>query len=287
MELAVLKDLDVASLMHDATGRPLALAVDRIAPDPENIRTSIDPASLQELAESIRVGGLVHAIVVRIDPARRGHYLIVAGERRWRAVKLLGLPTIDAVVREIFDPYVQATENLQREGVAPLDLARWIAKREAEGTNRAEIARRLGKPASFITEAARLLDAAPPIMAALEAGRIPDTRSAYLLTNAYASDPASVEALLTESGPLTRAKVVASLAPPSNEMDAKRRHRSSKRAPASDLLGCGLAVAVGRRKGQLVLKRPRTPDIAEVLFEDGAREEVALASIRLVRWESV
>ncbi|MGA8053704.1 MAG: ParB/RepB/Spo0J family partition protein, partial [Burkholderiales bacterium] len=216
MTLDTLKGLDVASLMRDATGRPLALPVDKIEPDPDNIRTKIDPAALKALAETIQSEGLIQPISVRPHPKKKGHYLINAGERRWRAVKLLGRETIDAYVREPFDPYVQAIENLQREDLSALDLAQWVAKREADGESRATIARKLGKPASFITEAATLARAPTPIVAAFDSGQIPDTRTAYLLANAWDTHGATVRALLASDAPLTRAGVVSALAAPAS-----------------------------------------------------------------------
>jgi len=78
-------------------------------------------------------------------------------------VCLLGHPTIAAVIDDNFDPYRQAIENLQREELDPLDIADWVEKREAAGDSRITIAKRLGKPKSYISEIALLIKAPPAI----------------------------------------------------------------------------------------------------------------------------
>jgi ParB family chromosome partitioning protein len=274
MDLEDLKHFDVASLMRDATGQPLALRVDHISPDPDNLRTRIDPEALRELAESIRENGLIHPVSVRPRADRPGHYFLNAGERRWRAVQRLGWETIEAIVREGVNPYLQAVENLQREGLDLLDLARWIARREAAGERRETIARRLGKPASFITEAAVLNSAPEEIVRAVAQGRLADTRSAYLLTRAWARNADTVRELLAVEAPLTREAVASALASPPPPLTSATSPTSAPtegrpgRGGARRARGGGegrerpgalaLEVDVAGRVGRLELRPPRT-----------------------------
>lgn len=299
MDLDDLKAFDVASLMRDATGRPLTLRMDRIAADPANIRTRIDPDGIRELAESIRENGLIQPISVRSRPDRSGHYFINAGERRWRAVQLLGHETIEAFVRENVDPYLQAVENIQREGLNLLDLARWIAAREAAGDRRETIARRLGKSPSFITMAAALNNAAPEIVQAVETERLSDARSAYLLARGWVENERAVRDLLAGEAPLTREAIASALASPpppaasaTTDKDAGKGASEGKaqalgareRAGGKRERACALGVDVAGRQGRLELRPGRTLTSATVVFEDGSREAVPLAKIRLTRW---
>src|SRR5580658_9080135 len=94
-----LKDFDVAALGRNATptantmGTPRELPIARIKPDPDNIRKSFDEAAVIQLAETIKADGLLQAITVRRNPQQKDHFIISYGERRYRAVCLLGLPT--------------------------------------------------------------------------------------------------------------------------------------------------------------------------------------------------
>src|ERR1700735_1247084 len=189
-----LKEFDVAALGRNAvsSGKPRELPVARIERDPDNIRRSFDEAAVIQLAETIKADRLLQAITVRRNPQQKDYFIISYGERRYRAVCLLGLPTIAAVIDDNFDPYRQAIENLQREELDPLDIADWIQKREAAGDARTTIAKRLGKPKSYISEIAQLTDAPTPIREAFRSRRIPDIRSAYLLARRYDENPAIV-----------------------------------------------------------------------------------------------
>ncbi len=104
-------------------GRLKSISIDSIIPDPEQPRKIYDDLSLQELAETIKEIGIIQAPVVR-PMARRGRYILVAGERRWRAAKLAGLSDIDVKIHD-GDDYrsVALIENLQREDLTPVEEA--------------------------------------------------------------------------------------------------------------------------------------------------------------------
>lgn len=107
------------------------ISIDAIEPG-DNDREDFDDAALQELADSIGQYGLAQPITVR--PIGRDQYQIVAGERRWRACRLLGWPTIPALVREMDDETasgVMLLENVQRAELNPIEEARAYARRMA------------------------------------------------------------------------------------------------------------------------------------------------------------
>jgi ParB family chromosome partitioning protein len=284
-----LKDFDIAALGRNAsatTGKPRELPVARIERDPDNIRKSFDEAAVIQLAETIKADGLLQAITVRRNIHKKDYFIISYGERRFRAVCLLGYPTIAAVIDDNFDPYRQAIENLQREELDPLDIADWVEKREAAGDSRITIAKRLGKPKSYISEIALLIKAPPAIREAFRSRRIPDIRSAYLLARRYDEDPASVTTWLNSDSPITRRIVTRTLAE-----SHPSRSATPKTSPAAPRTGAGswniLAVQVAGREGTMVLKPGHLANQATVQFSDGSQEAVTLSKIRLKTWMAV
>jgi ParB family transcriptional regulator, chromosome partitioning protein len=280
-----LKDFDVTALGRNAAvsnGKPRELPVGRIERDPDNIRKSFDEAAVIQLAETIKADGLLQAITVRRNPHKKDYFLISYGERRFRAVCLLGHPTIAAVIDDDFDPYRQAIENLQREELDPLDIADWVEKREAAGDSRITIAKRLGKPKSYISEIALLIKAPAAIREAFRSRRIPDIRSAYLLARRYDQDPDGVTRWLSGTSPITRRTVTRTLAAsPSGRSAAPT---ATAAPPPEGRSWNGLAVAVAGRDGTMVLKPGQQPTQATVRFADGSQEAVALSKIRLKAW---
>ena len=281
-----LKDFDVAALGRNAfvsTGKPRDLPVARIERDPDNIRRSFDEAAVIQLAETIKVDGLLQAITVRRNIHKKDYFIISYGERRFRAVCLLGHPTIAAVIDDNFDPYRQAIENLQREELDPLDIADWVEKREAGGDSRITIAKRLGKPKSYISEIALLIKAPPAIREAFRSRRIPDIRSAYLLARRYEADPAGVTIWLNSDSPITRRIVTRTLAEFHPSSSATPKAPLAAPRPCADSWN-SLAVQVAGRKGTMMLKPGYRPNQATVQFADGSQEAVALSKIRLKTW---
>jgi ParB family chromosome partitioning protein len=281
-----LKDFDVAALGRNAsasTGKPRDLPVARIERDPDNIRKSFDEAAVIQLAETIKADGLLQAITVRRNIHKKDYFLISYGERRFRAVCLLGHPTIAAVIDDNFDPYRQAIENLQREELDPLDIADWVEKREAAGDSRITIAKRLGKPKSYISEIALLIKAPPAIREAFRSRRIPDIRSAYLLARRYDEDPAGVTHWLDSDSPITRRIVTRALAEPLPSPNASAKAPMPQPRPG-DRSWNSLAVHVAGREGTMELKPGHRANQATVRFADGSQEAVALSKIRLKTW---
>ncbi|WP_198005660.1 ParB/RepB/Spo0J family partition protein [Thioalkalivibrio thiocyanodenitrificans] len=137
----------------------MSIPVDLISRSPYQCRRKFEPALLQELADSIERQGLLEPVIVR--PSAGGRYELVAGERRWRAVQLLGLHEINAVVRELGDAASAASgliENLQRENLNPIEAAAGIERmmREFKFTHQ-EIAEVIGLSRERVTNTLRLL----------------------------------------------------------------------------------------------------------------------------------
>ncbi len=135
------------------------IKTDEIIPDPEQPRRRFDEVSLEELAGSIRMHGILQPIVVT---AKGGKYMIVAGERRWRAAKIAGLDKIPALVRTLTNQHrleLSLIENLQRMDLNPLETATaYLKLRDQFNLTLEQVGERVGgRSISAISNTMRLL----------------------------------------------------------------------------------------------------------------------------------
>jgi ParB family chromosome partitioning protein len=147
----------------------LEIQIDLIRPGEQQPRTSFQEDKLQELAQSIRTSGIIQPLLVR---RRGGLFELVAGERRWRAAQLAGLSRVPAIVRDIPDDRLlelALIENIQRQELNPIEEAN-AYKRLIESLNltQDDIARRVGRDRSFITNYLRILKLPTEIQNLLE-----------------------------------------------------------------------------------------------------------------------
>ena len=159
----------------DGTGPPtlVEVPVAEISPNPHQPRVHFDEETLSELAASIAQLGVLQPVLVRPIP---GGFQLIAGERRWRAAQRAGLATVPAVVRESDDVSAveQAlVENLHRDDLTPLEEAAAFQQliEDFELTHD-EVARRVGKSRSAITNTLRLLGLPPAVQHLLADGRL-------------------------------------------------------------------------------------------------------------------
>ncbi|HKW70064.1 MAG TPA: ParB/RepB/Spo0J family partition protein [Candidatus Dormibacteraeota bacterium] len=153
---------------------PQMIAIDQIRPSRQQVRSRFDAEPLGELAESIRLHGILQPLLVR--PLADG-YELIAGERRWRAARLAGLQTVPAVVRSDTGNDEQLVlgliENLQRTDLDPIEEARGLRRLIEEfGLTHEEVAQRLGKHRVSVTQSLRLLSGCPAVQSAVAAGVI-------------------------------------------------------------------------------------------------------------------
>ena len=142
----------------DSTEAVIRIPIAKIDPNPVQPRVEFDERTLRDLATSIQSDGVLQPIVVRRDQDR---YILVVGERRLKASRLAGLPTIPAIVREIeSDKLLEVTlvENIQRENLNPLEVAAALDRMIADlGLIHEELAERTGMSRTSITNHLRLL----------------------------------------------------------------------------------------------------------------------------------
>lgn len=157
---------------HGLSGKEIP--IDLIDSNPYQTRRRINEDALQELAESIRISGVVQPVVVRPQPG--GRFQLVAGERRWLASKLAGKNAVPAVIREISNEQameITIIENLQREDLNPMEQARAFERLSREfGLTQEEIATRTGKDRASIANFIRLLKLPGEIQEFLETGEL-------------------------------------------------------------------------------------------------------------------
>ena len=149
------------------------IPVDSLYPNPHQPRHRFDERGLEELAESIRRHGVLQPLLVSEDGPDR--YLLLTGERRWRAARLAGLRTIPAVIRERLADgeqlEVALVENLQRQDLTPLEEARAFDDlRTSLGLSQAEIAERVSMDRSTVANSLRLLKLPSEVQELVERG---------------------------------------------------------------------------------------------------------------------
>ena len=151
-----------------------ALPMESVLPNPDQPRKRFDESALAELAASIKANGLMQPITVQ--PLGASRYQIVAGERRWRAHKVAGLPTILAMVRPMANvdrDIFAIIENLQRSDITPLEEGRAFQRMLDQGFTPDELAQRLGiKQPWRITDRTQLLRLVPEYLALIERGHL-------------------------------------------------------------------------------------------------------------------
>jgi ParB family chromosome partitioning protein len=168
----------------------IEVSVQDLEPNPVQPRTHFAAAALEELADSIRESGLVQPILVRHAPD--GRYQIIAGERRWRAAKLVGLATVPVMVRDVPDERLlemALVENIQREELSPLEEAHAYQNLiDTLRLTQEELAKKLGKDRSTVANSVRLLRLPGDIQALINERRLDAGHARPLLALERADD---------------------------------------------------------------------------------------------------
>ncbi len=136
----------------------MEIAIDRVRPDPEQPRKMFDDTETTMLAQTMADQGQLQPILVRRDPDIRGHWLIVAGERRWRAAVVNGWPTILGIEHAGDAEVAMLIENLQRVDLAVVEEARGLQRLiDGKGWSQTRAAQVLGKTESEVSSTLRIL----------------------------------------------------------------------------------------------------------------------------------
>ena len=157
----------------DLVGSIMEIPIEDIYPNPNQPRTHFDEKALQELSESIKALGIIQPITLKKEGDK---FLIISGERRYRASKLAGLKSIPAYIRLVNDQgllEMALVENIQREDLDAIEVALTYQRLLVEiGLTQEALSGRVGKERSTITNALRLLKLSPDIQQAIRNGVI-------------------------------------------------------------------------------------------------------------------
>ena len=172
---ALIPDVPATEAQTAPGGSPQEIDLDRLRPNPDQPRQTVDDARLEELAQSIRAHGVIQPIVVTQRDGVAG-FEIIAGERRWRAAQRAGLMRVPVVVREM-DPSkrleVALIENIQREDLNPLEEAAAYKRLADEfGMTQQQIAEAVGKERATVANYQRLLRLPAEVQTDIAAGRL-------------------------------------------------------------------------------------------------------------------
>ncbi|HEY1645829.1 MAG TPA: ParB/RepB/Spo0J family partition protein [Candidatus Saccharimonadales bacterium] len=170
------------SILLSPEDRIEKIPVDKLSPNPSQPRRYFDETSLSELSASIKHYGVLQPLLVTPDKDR---YIIVAGERRWRAAKQAKLKTVPVVIhkrQELEQIEIALIENVQREDLKPLEQALSIEKlHEQFNFTYEDIAKRLGKATSTVTNIVRLLKLPAKAKEALNSGQITEGHARQII----------------------------------------------------------------------------------------------------------
>ena len=162
----------------------LDIDIDAISPNPYQPRVEMDAEALETLAASIRVHGVIQPLVVTRGP-ERGRFVLIAGERRWRAARLAGLGAVPAVIKEAVPRAMlelALVENVVRADLAPLEeAAAYRQLIDDFGLTQAAVAERVGRSRASVTNTLRLLALPDRVQRALGAGDISEGHARALL----------------------------------------------------------------------------------------------------------
>lgn len=234
-------------------------------------RKSFDEAALAELAESIRLHGIIQPLTVR--KLSSGYYQIIAGERRWRAARLAGLREVPVVVVEADDrkaAELAMIENLQREDLNPMEEAAGFQTLiETYHMTQEEAAAQVGKSRSAVANALRLLSLAAPVAKLVEQGKLSAGHARALVPLSPALQERAAEAVV--SGGLSVRQTEALAKRLSTEKKTPKAapsgpdYAAEAQKDLSSRLGRGVRIVTGRKKGRIELEYYGMDDLNDLL----------------------
>ncbi|HET6911088.1 MAG TPA: ParB/RepB/Spo0J family partition protein [Mycobacteriales bacterium] len=262
---------------EELTGARLEeLPLSSIEPNPRQPREVFDEGALAELVASVRAVGVLQPVVVReVEP---GRYQLIMGERRWRACKEADLSVIPAIVRETADDAMlrdALLENLHRQQLNPLEeAAAYQQLLEEFGATHEELAERVGRSRSHVSNTLRLMNLAPAVARRVAAGVLSAGHARALLALEDVEAQDRLAARIVAEGLSVRAveEIVATA-----DQAPRERARRTKGVPPPELtalaqrltdhLDTRVSVDVARRRGKLVIEFATMEDLERIVRE--------------------
>ncbi|MEO3892078.1 ParB/RepB/Spo0J family partition protein [Nonomuraea sp. B5E05] len=253
------------------------IALEAIVPNPRQPREVFDGERLEELAKSIREVGLLQPIVVR--SVGGGQYELIMGERRWRACKQVGLDPVPAIVRNTQDTDLlrdALIENLQREQLNPLEeAAAYQQLLDDFQATHDQLAQKVGRSRSHITNTLRLLNLPPEIQPKVAAGVISAGHARALLGLSSVEEQIQLAQRIVAELLSVRAveEIVAMGSAQAAQKAPRERQAAKPTAPGlthladrlSDHFETKVKVDLGRRKGRIVVEFATIDDLERII----------------------
>lgn len=242
------KGLDALFMDNETvdSGGVVTLRLSQIEPNRDQPRKIFSEEALNELADSIREHGVLQPLLVRPIPS--GGYQLVAGERRWRACRIAGLPKVPVVIKELTDTEtmeIAIIENLQREDLNPIEEAEGLqALIDKCGYTQEEVATSVGKSRPAIANSLRLLRLPPEVREMTKNAEISAGHARALL--AFDNDAMMLEAAKNIVSNKMTVRDVERLAK-IKETTEPRRRRARRRDSFYDEVELSLSEATGRK----------------------------------------
>ncbi len=193
----------IPAFESDAPPAHLEVDINAIEPNPYQPRTTLAAEALEQLADSLRSHGIIQPLVVTRG-SERDRYVLIAGERRWRAARLAGLTVVPVVVKDAAPRAMlelALVENVARADLSPLEEAAAYRQLIDEfGMTQAAVAERVGRSRVSVTNTLRLLAAPDAVQAALASGEITEGHARALLGLPTAADQLAALELVTSRG---------------------------------------------------------------------------------------
>jgi ParB family chromosome partitioning protein len=244
------------SILLDKQDRVQKLFISSIQPDPNQPRKHFDETALTQLSESIKRHGVLQPLVVS---PKGDDFIIIAGERRFRAAKKAGLKQLPAIVRtseELERTEIGLVENVQRVDLSPIEQAVSIMKlHEQFNVSYADIAKRLGKAETTVVNTARLLQLPKDARLALEQSKITEghARAILALRNQPPKQKQLLSAILRSGLSVRRAEqfVAGNKKVPAGKKPPKAAARAEKHAALSKKLDAEVRIVRGPKGGKI------------------------------------
>jgi len=250
-----------ASSIDVSGGTVRTVALSSVEPSGEQPRKAFDEEALGSLAESIRQHGILQPLIVR---EKNGRFIIVAGERRWRAARMAGLSEVPVMVKDFDDAAtfeVALVENLQRENLSPMELSRGYKQLiDRFGLTQEEIATKVGRSRPAVANALRLSSLPEGVISLLEGGKITEGHARALI--GLPEERAKALAQLAADGNVTVRQLEEAAKKPE-----KAKAPESPKKPAVDY-ALHLEKRLGRELGRRVHVRPKKIEIEYYGNED-------------------
>lgn len=241
----------------------LSLPISQVQPGLNQPRKRFDETAIADLAESIRVHGIIQPLTVR--RLASGYYQIIAGERRWRAAKEAGLKEIPAVVIEADDRKVMELgliENLQREDLNPMEEANgYRVLMEEYSLTQEQVAQQVSKSRSAVANAVRLLDLPGPVKVLLEEGKLTAGHArAVLSVKGKKAQQELAEKIVSEELSVRQAEALAKRMSrpqedkPQKQADPNQIYLDAAAKDLSDRFGRKVSIIHGAKKGKVEME---------------------------------